>query len=98
MEFDQGELNFDAEGPEDGYRKWREELDEKKRAFESKWGVVLGKRVCVCLADHVKPLSGVLEWLREPGCPANALPRFRLRGVEFGPGEIESIVQEEAPQ
>lgn len=95
MAFDQGEFNFDADGPEDGYRKWRERLDEEKRAFESRWGVVLGKRVRAVLTDHAKPLSGVLEWFREPGDPATTAPRFRLRGVEFGPGEIESIVRED---
>jgi hypothetical protein len=61
MNFDQGEFNFAVDGPEDGYRKWREELDAKKRAFESRWGVVLGRRVSVSLTDHAKPLSGMLE-------------------------------------
>ncbi len=49
MTFDQGEFNFQATGPEDGYRKWREELDAKKRAFEARWGVILGRTVCVTL-------------------------------------------------
>lgn len=95
MPFDQGEFDFNAASGDDGYRKWRERLDDEKREFESRWGVVLGKRVCVILTNHEKPLSGLLEWLRNPGDPANAEPRFRLRGVEFGPGEIESIVRED---
>ncbi len=93
MSFDQGEFNFDANGSEDGYRRWREELEAEKLAFETKWGVALGKRVTVSLKDHAKPLSGLIEWLQIPGQARNAPPRFRLRGLEFGPDEIESLVQ-----
>ena len=94
MNFDQGQFNFDTKGPEDGYRKWREELDEKKRAFESRWGVILSRRVCVSLKDHAKPLRGILEWVNDSKRGHQAQPLFRLRGVEFSVGEIESIVQE----
>ena len=96
-DFDQGQFNFDAKGPEDGFRKWREELDEKKRAFESRWGVILSRRVCVSLKDHAKPLRGILEWVNDPKKGSLVQPLFRLRGVEFSVGEIESILQEEAP-
>jgi hypothetical protein len=95
MSFDQGQFNFDAPGSDAGWRRWREELDEKKRAFESRWGVVLGKRVIVSLRNHAKPLRGMLEWIDEGRGGKNAPPRFRLRGAEFGHEEIESIVQEE---
>jgi len=96
MSFDQGQFDFDAPGSDAGWRRWREQLDEKKRAFASRWGVVLGKRVTVWLMHHAKPLSGRLEWL-EPmkGGGMNAPPRFKLRGLEFGHEEIESIVQED---
>ena len=94
MSFDQGEFNFEAPGSDAGWRRWREELEEKKRAFESRWGVVLGKRVTVWLRDHAKPLSGRLEWLDEKRGAKNATPRFRLQGLEFCHEEIESIVQE----
>ncbi len=97
MNFDQGQFNFDAEGPEDGFRKWREELDEKKRAFETRWGVILNRRVRVALADFSKPLTGILEWVVDPKKSPNHPPVFRLKGVEFGVGEIESIVQEDPP-
>lgn len=97
MSFDQGQFDFDAPGSDAGWRRWREELDEKKRAFESRWGVVLGKQVTVWLKDHAKPLSGMIEWLEpaKAGNEKNGAPRFRLRGLEFGVGEIESIVQQE---
>lgn len=94
MSIDQGEFNFDANGNDAGWRRWREELEERKRAFESRWGVVLGRRVTVWLKDHAKPLSGMIEWREPPRTERNAPPRFKLRGLEFGVGEIESIVQE----
>lgn len=93
MNFDQGEFNFAANGPEDGYRKWREELVAKQRAFETRWGVILSRRVCVSLRDHAKPLTGILELLAGSRQSAAAAPMFRLKGLEFSPAEIESIVQ-----
>jgi hypothetical protein len=45
MSFDQGQFNFDANGPEDRYRKWREELDAARQTFERHWGVILSRRV-----------------------------------------------------
>ena len=95
LDFDQGEFNFNANGPEDGFRKWREELDAKKHAFEARWGVILGRTVCVSLRNHAKPLTGLLEWISDPKKPNPKSPTFRLRGVEFGVSEIESIVQVE---
>ena len=96
MSFDQGQFNLDAKGPEDGYRKWREELDAKKHAFESRWGVILSRRVRVTLSHHAKPLAGILEWRQDPKQNPSSPPLFKLKGVEFTPMEIESIVQEDA--
>jgi hypothetical protein len=93
INFDQGEFNFAASGSEEGYRKWREELDAKKRAFEARWGVILSRKVSVSLKDHAKPLVGILELLADPKKRDASLPLFRLRGLEFTPAEIESIVQ-----
>ena len=95
MSFDQGQFDFDAPGSDAGWRRWREKLEEQKREFEARWGVVLGQRVTVRLRDHAKPLSGMLEWLQGPKVARDVPPRFRLRGLEFGVGEIESIVQED---
>ena len=95
MNFDQGEFNFDAKGSEAGFRKWREELAAKKRAFETRWGVILSKRVRVELRDYAKPLTGMLEWVSDPKKGRQGPPVFRLKGAEFGVGEIVSIVQED---
>ena len=91
--FDQGEFNFAAKGNEDGYRKWREELDAKKRAFEARWGVILSRRVSVTLKGYSKPLTGILDLIADSKKKDASRPMFRLKGLEFSPAEIESIAQ-----
>jgi hypothetical protein len=93
MSFDQGEFNFDAKGSEEGFRKWREELEAKQRAFEARWGVILSRKVSVSLRDHAKPLVGRLEILSDPKKDRSRPPVFRIRGLEFTAAEIESLVQ-----
>ncbi len=95
MDFDQGQFNFDAQGAEDGYRKWREELDAKKRAFETRWGVILSRRVTVKLRDFAKPVTGLLRILEDAKAHSHRPPRLEIKGIEFTPAEIESIVQTE---
>lgn len=95
MPFDQGQFDFDTPGSDAGWRRWRQELEAQQRSFELRWGVVLGKRVSVSLINHTKPLCGLLEWIERDGTNPNSPPRFRLRGLEFGHDEIQSIVQEE---
>jgi hypothetical protein len=96
MDFDQGQFNFEAKGSEDGFRKWREELDAKKREFENRWGVILSKTVTVSLVNHAKPITGILEWVKAPKGKKEDVPRFRIRSLEFTPSEIESITQTES--
>jgi hypothetical protein len=98
MDFDQGEFNFDAPGNENGYRKWRDELDSKRRAFETRWGVILTRRVTVKLRDFEKPVSGMLRILKDPQPGAHRPPLLTIKGIEFTPADVESIVQiEDSP-
>jgi hypothetical protein len=97
MDFDQGEFNFDAQGPEDGYRKWRQELEAAQRDFEQRWGVILGKHVEVQLNDMAKPLRGMLRIVIGKGLRANDPPELELRGLRFKPGAIQHILQIDAP-
>lgn len=69
-----------------------EELDRQKQAFESRWGVRIGKQVVVQLKYHSKPLTGRLEWLQDEQKSKNAVPHFRIGSLEFSHGEIEGIV------
>lgn len=76
-----------------GWRRWQEDLAAKQRAFESRWGVILGKKVYVSVLHHPRPLTGRLEWINPDRNKLNAPPRFRLKGIEFGHADIESVVQ-----
>jgi hypothetical protein len=49
--------------------------------------------------DHTNPLSGTLEWIEpKDGKLGNQPPRFKLCGLEFSVGDIESVVQEKASE
>lgn len=98
MNFDQGELDLSGNGSEDGHRKWQQELEAKKRAFETRYGVILGRRVRVQLAGELHPLEGMIylvsKNIKQPG---NKL-RFQLGTREFIASEIESIIRIQEPQ
>ncbi len=93
MNFDQGELDLSGNGNEDGHRKWLRDLDERKRTFELRYGVIVGRRVRVQLIGETYPLEGMIHVVsQKPGLPASKL-RFVLGQREFGPAEIESIIR-----
>lgn len=93
FDFDQGTFNFDAAGDELGFRRWREELDARKHAFETRWGIILGRRVSLQLASHNRPIEGIIRIDSEPAkAGKTASPLFRIGTLPFCPSEIESIV------
>lgn len=94
-DFDQGEFDFES-GTEEGYRNWRQRLDEQKRAFESRWGIILGRRVRVQLAAIDRPLEGIVRVVSAESARSPSQLRLRLGRLEFSPAEIESIVRVEA--
>lgn len=96
MSFDQGQFNFDANGSEDGYRKWREELDTERKAFERRWGVILSRRVEVMLEHHEKPLVGLLRVIPQKK-KSKGPPEFEMSGLQFSADQIRSIVQVDEP-
>ena len=93
MNFDQGELDLSGNGSEVGHRQWLLELEEKKRAFEVRHGVIIGRRVRVQLVGELNPLEGMIYVTSKP----NDLPSTKLRLImgkrEFGTSEIESLVR-----
>jgi hypothetical protein len=95
MNFDQGQFNFDAQSGDDGYRRWREELDARKLAFESRYGVILGKRVRLQLCGHPHAVDGIITLIEErKRAPARYhRPTLRIGSIEFSPNEIESILR-----
>lgn len=93
MTFDQGQFNFDANAGEEGYRRWREELDERKRAFESRWGIILGTKVLLQLRSHLRPITGIITLIEEKSAAKPRQPHLRIGSIDFCPNEIESIMR-----
>lgn len=91
MSFDQGEFNFDAQGGGEGYRRWREQLDEARRAFEKRWGLILDKPVRVSLDGHARSITGVIRLVSPARRADPGKIRLCVNTLEFHPNEIESI-------
>jgi hypothetical protein len=94
MNFDQGELNFDIPANDaNGYQKWRDEMDVRKKEIESRYGIILGKPVLVILRGENNPLQGILT------IASKTLPKIRsqlllqLGKREFTLAQIESIAR-----
>ena len=93
MNFDQGELDLSGDGSDEGHRKWLRDLEERKRVFELRYGVIIGRRVRVQLAGELNPIVGMIHVVsQKPALPAAKL-RLVMGRREFGPAEIESIVR-----
>jgi len=92
--FDQGEFDFNS-GSEEGYRNWRRRLDEQQRAFETRWGIILGRRVKVELQWLDRPLEGVIRLVSNTSARDAKLLRLRLGEIEFSPAEVVSMVRVE---
>lgn len=92
MNFDQGELDLSGNGSEDGHRKWLIELEEKKRAFEIRHGVMIGRRVRVQLSGETYPLEGMIYLISQNTKQAPGKLRLSIGTREFTPLEIENII------
>ncbi len=91
MSFDQGEFSFDANSGEAGYLRWKEQLDEAKRAFEHRWGIILGRPVRLRLEGHSKSITGTIQLISPARTSDPRKIRLRINTLEFHPHEIESI-------
>jgi len=89
---EQGQFTFDEEGNELGYKRWQEEMDAQKRAFESRWGVILSRTVRVQLRNHLRPVEGSIRQIGQFKSGRNLVPRLQVGNIEFSPDEIESVV------
>jgi hypothetical protein len=93
MNFDQGELDLSGGGSDKGYQKWQLELDEKKRAFELRYGVIIGRRVQVQLIGKLEPMVGMIYLVSKKGTLSTTKIRLKMGSREFSPTEIESILR-----
>ncbi len=93
MNFDQGELDLTGNGSEEGHRKWLQELEDKKCAFEFRFGVMMGRRVRVQLVGETYPLEGMIYLVSQKIPQTSAKLKLSMGSREFTPLEIESIVR-----
>lgn len=93
MNFDQGQFSFDAEGDESGYRKWQEELAERKKQFESRYGIILGSKVLLILRGEDKELEGTISLSHSKEPKNRAQLRLQIGPREFSLAEIESVMR-----
>jgi hypothetical protein len=91
MSFDEGEFNIDPSLGDVGYRRWREQLDEVRRAFEQRWGVILDRSVRIRLEGPERSIQGVIRLVSSPLAAKPQDIRLRIKTREFTPAEIESI-------
>lgn len=91
MDFNQGELNFNQDPSQQGYQKWQQELDIRKKEIESRYGIIIGKPVILTLTGEDKTLQGILS------IASKKLPKIRsqillqLNSRQFTLSQIESI-------
>lgn len=91
--FNQGMFDFDSDGDDFGYRKWREELDEQKKKFESRYGIVIGSMVRLTLKGEDQVFEGMIT-LSDLNPPKDRSQlRLRIGSRQFGWIEIESIMR-----
>jgi hypothetical protein len=93
MDMNQGEFDFDAQGTNAGWEKWREQIDQRKRAFEQRWGIILGKRVKITLRDFEHPFTGIITIEQASSKSSPSLrPLFRVGHVTFHHEDIISLI------
>ena len=74
-----------------GYRRWREQLDEARRAFEHRWGVILDRPVRVRLEGHKRSIEGNIRLVSPSRAAKPQDIRLQIKTLKFTPAEIESI-------
>jgi hypothetical protein len=93
MNFDQGELDLSGNSSPAGHQKWLLELEEKKRPFEVRHGVIIGRRVRVQLRGELNALEGMIYVISKSYNPPNNKLRLIMGKREFGTSEIESHIR-----
>jgi hypothetical protein len=93
MNFNQGNFNFDSEDGESGYQKWQEELDARKREFESRYGIILGSSVELTLRGEDKPLVGIMTLCETKQLENRSQTRLRIGSRVVTLAEMESIIR-----
>lgn len=93
MDFNQGELDFEQANDGSGYQKWQEDLDRRKKEFESRYGIILGTRVRLILTGEDTPLEGMITIATTKPPKNRATLPLRLGHREFTLAQIESVLR-----
>lgn len=91
VDFEQGFFNFESKGSDEGYRNWQKELGRRKKAFESRYGIILGSAVRLALVGEDQLLEGVITLCESKDPKNRSRLRLRLGKREFTLAQIESI-------
>jgi len=91
MDFDQGQFDFDSPPQDSGYRKWQEELAERRKKFESRYGVILGSKVRLTLIGEDLPLDGIITVCESREPKNRSKLHLRIGSREFIHAQIETI-------
>ena len=83
MSFDQDEFDFDASSGDVGYLRWREQLDDARRAFEHRFGVILGRLVRVRLEGHMRSIEDTIRLVSQQRSAKHQDIRLRIKNLEF---------------
>ena len=76
-----------------GFKRWRQEAEEARRAFEKRWGIPMGKPVRVLLRGESREREGVLRQVEEQQGKSTRQLRLSLGGHIFHAAQIESLVR-----
>ncbi len=93
MNFNQGELNFDADNSEQGHKKWLAELDQRRKEMETRFGIILRQPVIVQLRGENAPLQGVISIVSTsiPKKRSQLLLKIGNSNRQFTLAQIETI-------
>jgi hypothetical protein len=67
-------------------------VEQQKRAFELRHGIILGRRVKVWLLGETLPLEGIIHLSPQKGPAVTSKLRLQMGSRVFSPAEIESII------
>ncbi len=91
MDFNQGELDSNQPASEHGYRKWQQELDQRKKEIENRFGIILGKPVIVRLTGEDVPLQGVITIISATMPKVRSQLLLQIGRRQFTLAQIETI-------
>ncbi|MFT6864346.1 MAG: hypothetical protein ACJAVK_002911 [Akkermansiaceae bacterium] len=91
MDFDQGQFDFDSPPQNSGYRKWRQELTQRRQKFESRYGIILGSKVRLTLIGENLPLEGIITVCESREPKIRSKLHLRIGSREFIHAQIEAI-------